>query len=94
MRQYALSSCLSRGSAAFRAYQTYLCDDYGVADGVIAVFVQALDAPVRAALCSWIEAELARLPTRIRLMGVFGRLLRPLCCRCSTPGMISRLAAA
>ena len=29
-----------------------------------------------------------------RLMGVSARLLRPLCCRCSTPGMISRLAAA
>ncbi len=48
--------------AAFRAFQTYLCDDYGVADGIIADFAQALDAPARASLRSWIEAELQRLP--------------------------------
>jgi hypothetical protein len=49
--------------SAFRACQTYLCDEYGIADGIIADFAQALDAPVRAALRSWIEAEIARLPT-------------------------------
>lgn len=48
--------------AAFRAYQTYLCDDYGVADRIIADFAQALDSPARAALQSWIEAELEHLP--------------------------------
>ena len=48
--------------AALRAYQTYLCDDYGVADGIIADFARALDASARAALRSWIDAELQRLP--------------------------------
>jgi Family of unknown function (DUF6880) len=48
--------------SAFRAYQIYLCDQYGVADGIIADFAQALDTPARAALRSWIEAEIARLP--------------------------------
>jgi hypothetical protein len=57
------ASALPPERAAFRAYQTYLCDDYGVADGIIAAFAQALDAPTRTALCSWIEAELARLPS-------------------------------
>ena len=47
--------------AAFRAYQTYIGDDYGVADGIIAAFAQALDAPTRAALRSWMKAELVRL---------------------------------
>jgi len=49
---------VSAERAAFRAYQTYLCDDYGVANGIIAAFAQALDAPTRAALCSWIEPSL------------------------------------
>jgi Family of unknown function (DUF6880) len=48
--------------SAFRAYQTYLCDGYGVADGIIADFARALDTPARAALRSWIETEIARLP--------------------------------
>jgi hypothetical protein len=48
--------------AAFRAYQTYLCDEYGVADGIIADFAQALDGSARAALRLWFEAELQRLP--------------------------------
>jgi hypothetical protein len=48
--------------SAFRAWQTYLFDEYGVADRIIADFAQALDTPVRAALRSWIEAEIARLP--------------------------------
>ena len=58
--------------AGFRAYQTYLCDGYGVSDGIIAAFAQALDAPTRTALCLWIETDLARLPprpTRIRQPG-------------------------
>lgn len=48
--------------AAYRSYQTYLCDEYGVADGIIADFAQALDGSARAALRSWIEAEIERLP--------------------------------
>lgn len=48
--------------AAFRAFQTYLCDDYGVADGIIADFAQALDGSSRAALRSWIDTELERRP--------------------------------
>lgn len=48
--------------AAFRAFQTYLSDEYGVADGIIADFAQALDGSARAALRSWVEAELQRLP--------------------------------
>ena len=48
--------------AAFRAFQTYLCDNYGVADGIIADFARALDASARAALRSWIHAELERVP--------------------------------
>jgi len=47
--------------AAYRAYQTYLCDEYGVADGIVRDFAQALDASARAALRSWIEAEIERL---------------------------------
>jgi len=47
--------------AAYRAYQTYLCDEYGVADGIVGDFAQALDASARAALRSWIEAEIERL---------------------------------
>jgi hypothetical protein len=34
----------------------------GVADGIIAAFAQALDAPTRTALYLWIEIDLARLP--------------------------------
>jgi Family of unknown function (DUF6880) len=54
--------------SAFRAYQTYLCDDYGVADDIVAEFAQALDAAALAALREWIEGDLTRLsPRRSRL---------------------------
>jgi Family of unknown function (DUF6880) len=56
------SPTFSSERSAFRAYQTYLCDDYGVADHIIAEFAQALDATARAALREWIEGDLARLP--------------------------------
>lgn len=48
--------------AAFRAYQTYLCDEYGVADGIIAEFARAVDASTRAVVRAWIEADIACLP--------------------------------
>ena len=48
--------------AALRAYQTYLSDEYGIADRIIAAFAQTLDEAPRAALRSWIEADLQRLP--------------------------------
>jgi hypothetical protein len=48
--------------ATFRAYQTYLGDEYGIADGIVAAFARILDEVSRAALRSWIEADLARLP--------------------------------
>jgi Trp operon repressor len=48
--------------AAFRAYQTYLCDEYGIADGIVASFARILDEVSPAALRSWIETDLARLP--------------------------------
>jgi hypothetical protein len=48
--------------AAQRAYQTYLCDEYGVADDIIAAFSQALDPATRGEMRSWIEADLERLP--------------------------------
>jgi hypothetical protein len=50
--------------SASRAYQGYLCDEYGVVDGIIADFAQPLNMPVRAALRSWVENEIARLPPR------------------------------
>jgi hypothetical protein len=48
--------------AAFRAYQTYLCDEYGVTDGIIAEFAQVVGPAVRAEMRAWIEADLARVP--------------------------------
>jgi hypothetical protein len=48
--------------AAFRAYQTYLCDEYGVADDIIAEFAQIVGPAVRTQMRGWIEADLARLP--------------------------------
>ena len=47
--------------AAFRAYQTYLCDDYGVADIIMPSFARSVDEATQAAMRSWIEADLARL---------------------------------
>ena len=47
--------------AAFRAYQTYLSDDYGTTDSIVAAFARGVDDATRAAMCSWIEADLARL---------------------------------
>jgi hypothetical protein len=47
--------------AAFRAYQTYLCDEYGVADGIVAAFARSFDDATREAMRSWIDADLARL---------------------------------
>jgi hypothetical protein len=47
--------------AAQRAYRTYLADGYGVADNIIAAFAQATGAETRAAMRSWIEADLAQL---------------------------------
>jgi hypothetical protein len=45
-----------------RGYALYLADDYGIADGLVAALAKGLDAQRRAALKSWIEADLARLP--------------------------------
>jgi hypothetical protein len=47
--------------AAFRAYQTYLSDDYGIADSIVAAFARSVDDTTRAVMRSWIEADLARL---------------------------------
>jgi hypothetical protein len=46
----------------------------GVADGIIAAFTQALDAPTRTALCLWIETDLARLPPPTDPDSAAGRL--------------------
>jgi hypothetical protein len=51
--------------APFRAYQTYLCDDYGIADGIVAAFARSFDEATRAAMRSWIDADLARLPRSV-----------------------------
>jgi Family of unknown function (DUF6880) len=68
------SPALAPERAAFRAYQTYLCDDYGVFDGIIAAFAKTLDAPTRAVICSWIEADLARRPPPADPDSTAGRL--------------------
>jgi hypothetical protein len=57
--------------AAFRAYQTYLCDEYGVADGIIAVFAQALDGSARADCDPGLKPNCSvcrRQPTQIPLL--------------------------
>jgi hypothetical protein len=46
---------------AQRAYRTYLVDGYGVAENIIAAFAKTLDTDTRAAMRSWIEADLAQL---------------------------------
>ena len=56
------ASALAPERAAFRAYQTYLCDDYGVADGIVAGFARSFDTATQAAMRSWIDGDLAHLP--------------------------------